>query len=310
MPSLREAQIAQTEERIIAAAAELFLENGYVPTTLEAVAKRAQVGARTVYVRFGTKAALFKRVVDVAIVGDTQPTGVLDRDWAQAGMTAPTAAERIAASAAIGRQIMQRTGALFAVAQQAAAVEPLIAAFWQQGREQSRHAQEVFWTRMADDGLLDSQVDLAWLIDTASLLAAAETYLLITRMTNWDLNAYQNWLAATLTRLSRPITGNAPADLPGKLSCQRATASKPNPRRGHMRHSGQMDRAQAGPHGILSRGEDQSSRPQPQWKAAGMALQLQPVPECRLRAGVIAAEQPGVRANLSARVTPSAGEYE
>jgi hypothetical protein len=105
-----------------------------------------------------------------------------------------------------------RSSALFAVAQQAAAVEPLIAGFWQQGRAQSRQAQAVFWTRMADDGLLDPQVDLAWLIDTASLLAAAETYLLITRMTNWDLDTYQNWLAATLTRLSRPITGNAPAD--------------------------------------------------------------------------------------------------
>ena len=210
-PSLREAQIAQTEERIVAAATELFLADGYLPTTLEAVAKRGQVGARTVYVRFGTKAALFKRVVDVAIVGDTQPLDVLGRDWAQAGMTAPTAAERIAASAAIGRQIMQRTGALFAVAQQAAAVEPLIAAFWQQGREQSRHAQAVFWTRMADDGLLDPAVDLAWLIDTASLLAAAETYLLITRMTNWDLDAYQNWLAATFIRLSAPPTGNPPS---------------------------------------------------------------------------------------------------
>jgi AcrR family transcriptional regulator len=202
LPSLREAQIAQTEERIIAAATELFLENGYVPTTLEAVAKRAEVAARTVYVRFGTKASLFKRVVDVAIVGDTEPVGVLDRDWAQAWMTAPTAAERIAASAAIGRQIMQRTGALFAVAQQAAAVEPLIAEFWQQGREQSRQAQAMFWTRMADDGLLDPAIDLDWLIDTAALLAAAETYLLITRMTSWDLDTYQSWLAATLTRLS------------------------------------------------------------------------------------------------------------
>ena len=211
IPSLREAQIAQTEERIIAAATELFLENGYVPTTLEAVAKRAQVAARTVYVRFGTKAALFKRVVDVAIVGDTQPVDVLGRDWAQAGMTAATAAERIAATAAIGRQIMQRTGALFAVAQQAAAVEPLIAGFWQQGREQSRQAQAMFWTRMADDGLLDPAIDLDWLIDTAALLAAAETYLLITRMTSWDLDTYQNWLAATFIRLSAPPTGNAPS---------------------------------------------------------------------------------------------------
>jgi AcrR family transcriptional regulator len=204
LPSLREAQLARTEERIITAATELFLADGYVATTLEAVARRAQVGARTVYVRFGTKAALFKRVVDVAIVGDTQPVDVLGRDWMQAALTAPTAAERIAASAAVGRQIMERTGALFAVAQQAAAVEPRIAEFWQQGREQARHAHAVFWNRMLDDGLLDSAVDLAWLIDTTGILAAAETYLLITRTTGWDLDAYQDWLAVTWTRLSVP----------------------------------------------------------------------------------------------------------
>lgn len=205
-PPLRQAQIAHTEQRIIAAAAELFLADGYVATTLEAVARRARVGARTVYLRFGTKAALFKRVVDVAIAGDTQPIDVLGRDWMQAALTAPTAAERIAAGAAAGRQIMERTGALFAVAQQAAAVEPLIAGAWQQGREQSRHGQAVFWTRMADDGLLDPRVDLNWLIDTTSILAAAETYLLITRMIGWDLDTYENWLAATCTRLSSGLT--------------------------------------------------------------------------------------------------------
>ncbi|HEX9515579.1 MAG TPA: helix-turn-helix domain-containing protein [Streptosporangiaceae bacterium] len=201
-PPLRQAQTALTEQRIIAAATDLFLTDGYVATTLEAVAKRAQVGARTVYVRFGTKAALFKRVVDVAIVGDTQPVDVLGRDWMQAAVTAPTTAERIAAHAAACRQIMARTGALFAVAQQAAAVEPLIAGFWQQGREQSRHAHDVFWTRMADDGLLDPSIDLAWLIDTTSIIAAAETYLLIIRMTGWGLDAYQNWLATTWARLA------------------------------------------------------------------------------------------------------------
>src|SRR5690348_6451171 len=148
--TLRQAQTALTEQRIVAAATELFLADGYVATTLEAVARRARVAARTVYVRFGTKAALFKRVVDVAIVGDTEPVAVLGRDWMQLALTAPTAAARITASAAAGRQIMERTGPLFAVAQQAAAVEPVIEGFWQQGREQSRYAQQVFWTRMAE----------------------------------------------------------------------------------------------------------------------------------------------------------------
>jgi AcrR family transcriptional regulator len=203
LPPLRQAQIAQTEQRILAAATELFLADGYVATTLEAVAKRAQVGPRTVYVRFGTKAALFKRVVDVAIVGDTEPVDVLGRDWAQAALTAPTAAERISASAAVSRQIMERTGALFAVAQQAAAVEPLIAAQWQQGRKQTRYAHAVIWTRMTEDGLLDPGLDLDWLIDTSTILASAETYLLITRLTSWDLDTYQDWLATTGARLAR-----------------------------------------------------------------------------------------------------------
>jgi len=210
--TLRQAQIALTEQRILASATELFLADGYVATTLEAVARHARVAARTVYVRFGTKAALFKRVVDVAIVGDTEPVGVLGRDWMIEAMTAPTLAERIAAWAAIGRQIMERTGALFAVAQQAAAVEPLIAGQWQEGREQSRHAQEVFCTKLAEDGLLPPGTDLAWLIDTSSILGAAETYLLGTRMLGWDLDAYQDWLTATLIRLLTGPGGAPPPD--------------------------------------------------------------------------------------------------
>jgi AcrR family transcriptional regulator len=207
LPSLRQAQVAHTEQRIIAAATELFTGGGYPATTLEAVARRAQVGARTVYLRFGTKAELFKRVIDVAIVGESEPVDVLGRDWMRAAMTAPTAAERIAASAAASRQIMQRTGALFAVAQQAAAVEPLIAGFWQQGREQTRHAFAVFWTRMAEDGLLGPAADLTWLIDTTSILAAAETYLLITRTTGWDLDEYERWLIRTFSQLTASPAG-------------------------------------------------------------------------------------------------------
>ena len=85
------------------------------------------------------------------------------------------------------------------MAQKAAAVEPLIAGFWQQGREQTRHAHAVVWTRMTDDGLLD----------TTTILAAAETYLLITRLTGWDLDMYQGWLATTFARLARVSDGNS-----------------------------------------------------------------------------------------------------
>ena len=56
---------------------------------------------------------------------------------------------------------------------------------------------------MAQDGLFDPATDLDWLTDT-TILAAAETHLLITRLTGWDLDTYQHWLATTCARLSAP----------------------------------------------------------------------------------------------------------
>ena len=122
---------------------------------------------------------------------------------------------------------MERTGALFAVAAQAAAVEPLIAGFWQQGREQTRHVHGVFWTRMAADGLLDPGTDLDWLIDTTTLMSAAETYLLITRMLGWDLDTYQDWLATALTRLATAGGARAPVPRPRANRRSRRRASGP-----------------------------------------------------------------------------------
>lgn len=70
------------------------------------------------------------------------------------------------------------------MAQQAAAIEPLIQEYWRQGRQGLRSGQRAVWGRMAEDGLLDAAVDLEWLVDTASVVVSPETYLLITRIWN------------------------------------------------------------------------------------------------------------------------------
>ena len=65
----------------------------------------------------------------------------------------------------------------------------------------------------ADAGPVHAGVRLAEpgqpLIDTTTILAAAETYLLVTRLTSWDLDTYQGWLATTFTRLARVADGNS-----------------------------------------------------------------------------------------------------
>ena len=54
----RKRQSRRRSERILRAALELFCENGMEETSIEAVAKRAGVGAATVYRYFSTKAEL------------------------------------------------------------------------------------------------------------------------------------------------------------------------------------------------------------------------------------------------------------
>jgi len=201
VPGLRAAKVVETEEKILQAASDLFLERGYAATTLTDVAAAARVAARTVYVRFGTKAALLKRVIDVAIVGDTAPIDVVSRDPFQTSLTAPTAAERVAALARSTRDIMDRAGAWFAVGHDAAAVEPEIAAAEQAGREGSRDAVRMFWIQMDRDGLLPVGSDADWLAETTAFLIGADSYRLMTQVHSWSVDTYEAWLRKTLSRL-------------------------------------------------------------------------------------------------------------
>ena len=57
----------QTYRRIVEAATRLFLERGYVPTTIEAIADAADVAVETVYARFRNKANLLVAVKDAAV---------------------------------------------------------------------------------------------------------------------------------------------------------------------------------------------------------------------------------------------------
>jgi AcrR family transcriptional regulator len=197
----RAERVAVTEQRLIEAATRLFLRSGYAGTTLAAVAAEAGLAPRTVYVRFGTKVALFRRTMDVAVVGDTAPVDLAHRDSTRRALTAATLEERLQAAARNTRDIMGRLGPLLPVAEQAAAVEPDIARAWQAARADSRDQVRRFWATAADDGLLPPGIDVDWLADTAGILSAADTFLHISRTLGWGLDEYEQWLLTTWRRL-------------------------------------------------------------------------------------------------------------
>lgn len=67
-PGSRAEQRRRTEERILDAAAQIFVAAGYERTTIRAVASAAGVDAGLVMHYFGSKQELFRRVIDAAPV--------------------------------------------------------------------------------------------------------------------------------------------------------------------------------------------------------------------------------------------------
>jgi hypothetical protein len=76
------------------------------------------------------------------------------------------------------------------------------------GRAATRDAVRMFWARARDDGLLPTGCDLTWLADTTSVLAHAETYLLMRETLQLTPGQYQNWLATTWHRMAAAATQN------------------------------------------------------------------------------------------------------
>ncbi|MGH8937055.1 MAG: TetR/AcrR family transcriptional regulator, partial [Acidimicrobiia bacterium] len=71
--SRRQARVRATRQRAVEAAKELFIENGYPATTIEAIADAADTPLPTLYRLFGSKRALLSAVLDISFGGDDEP---------------------------------------------------------------------------------------------------------------------------------------------------------------------------------------------------------------------------------------------
>lgn len=198
---LRAARTRDIEEKIVGAAHRLFVENGYTRTTLADVADAAGVAHRTVYVRFGTKAALLNRTIDVALVGDVEPVPVTDREWFQKALTADTLEARIKALAKASAGLMERAADIMAVGFEAARQEPDVAAAAEAGLRGALESVGAFWRQAERDQLLPRDADVRWLAESSALLLQPETYLLGRRLLRWTPASYRRWLVRTLSRL-------------------------------------------------------------------------------------------------------------
>jgi AcrR family transcriptional regulator len=202
----RQAQAAQTRRDILAAAHQLFLQRGYTATTLAATAEAAGVVVETIYRAFGSKAALFKAVLEAAIAsGAARAERPVDqRPAIQAVIAEPDPRRQLQLYAATQPGIHARVGPLLRVLAEAAAADPDLAKVSRQLEAQRLDGMGRFAQLLADRGALRPGLSVQEARDVLWTLNAHAVHDLLVTQRGWSAERYRDWLADTLARALLP----------------------------------------------------------------------------------------------------------
>jgi len=195
---LREEQARETRRRVLGAAEQMFLDQGY-GTSVAAIAQRAGVSAQTVYNAFGTKAALAKRLYDVRSAGDDEPVPMAERPVFQqlAQETDPQQVLRLYAG--VGRQIAERVWGLYAVLiAGATGGDPDLAVLVGTTEKERAIGTGHMARRLAQLGALKPGLGVKQAGDLLWMLTAPEPFRRLTVERGWSLDAYERWLGDTM----------------------------------------------------------------------------------------------------------------
>ena len=202
--SNRSRQARETRRRIVAAAALLFVREGYSATSISAIAEEAGVAVPTVYATLRSKANILRAVVELTVRGDDEAAPLSSRaDW-QEMERLKDPREQLAQFAHLHRQICDREAAVFAQIEAAAGADPeatrLLAEHDQLRYEtQSRLARSLHRRKQLRPGLAAREAaDVIW------TLASERTYLALVRERGWKAANYERWVAEQLVAALLP----------------------------------------------------------------------------------------------------------
>lgn len=119
----RQARAQATRRRVIDAAHDLFVNQGYGRTTIADIARDAGVSVETIYSAFGSKAALLRKVWYVRFRGDEQDVRLLHRPEIQEMLAEPDLVVRLHRHAAVMTPVFRRFVPLHRALEAAAATE-------------------------------------------------------------------------------------------------------------------------------------------------------------------------------------------
>lgn len=213
--TLRAEQTRLTRRRILEAAGALFVERGYLGTTLNAVAAAAGVSVQSVYNVVGGKSVLLKAVYDTMLAGDDEPLTIGDRPMVVAIMEATDGRECLARYARMARMLGERISALLTmVLAQAAGGDSDLATFAEVTEGERSRGTTACAEHVAQRFGLRPGLDVEGAADVLWSMTAPELVDRLVRRRGWHWDRYEQWLGQTLAEallgpeeVGRPVVG-------------------------------------------------------------------------------------------------------
>jgi AcrR family transcriptional regulator len=202
----RREQAAATRERILDAAAQLFVAHGFAGTSVPEIAREAQVALKTVYVAFETKTGLLQALWARRLAPGEEDVPVFERAWYLALVEEPDPRRRLHLLAAQSRAVKTRSGDLLEVIRNAATSDPEISSLWDQIEAKLLTVQSAVVTLLKDSRALPEGLDEESATDILWTLHHPSVWHLLVRRRRWSPERYEKWLAheACLSLLDGP----------------------------------------------------------------------------------------------------------
>jgi AcrR family transcriptional regulator len=198
----RRQQAADTRRDILVAAQELFTQQGFAATTMAAIAARAGVALKTVYLAFETKSGLLRELWHLLLRGDDEQLPVGERLWYQEVLAARDPVEQLRLNARNSRAVKERAAALMAVIRDAAPLDPETAALWDRIQREFYANQRAIVEALHARAALAPGLGVTRATDILWTLNHPDVWALLVGARGWTPEQFERWFAdASCTQL-------------------------------------------------------------------------------------------------------------
>lgn len=194
----RREQAEQTRERVLDAAARLFVAHGYEGASVAAIADEAGVSAESVYAHFRNKRTLLGELVRRAVRGG-DPAPVPEQAGPRTISAETCQREQLRLFAADIVLRLERAAPLAAVVAEAGRSEPELAELLTRLHGDRLRNLGQLVDALTRNGPL--RLDRDGAVETVWALTSPELHQLLTRIRGWTRERYCDWLADSLAQL-------------------------------------------------------------------------------------------------------------